>query len=75
MENIVVTALQEGAKGTVVNFTDDHVASKLMSMGMLPGSAIEVIRIAPLQGGLYLKVDGNGLALRMQEAAHIQVKQ
>lgn len=48
-------------------FTDDQVGGKLMSMGILPGSHIELIRKAPLGGGWYVRVDRQVIALRKEE--------
>ncbi|RMG77918.1 MAG: ferrous iron transport protein A [Bacteroidetes bacterium] len=74
MRTTAVTQLQKGISGKVTQFTDDLIASKLMSMGILPGSRVEVIKIAPFNGGFYLKVDGNNLAVRAIEAANIVVE-
>lgn len=38
-----------------------------MSMGVLPGSVIELIRKAPLGGGWYVRIDRQVLALRKEE--------
>lgn len=58
----------------VARFTDDQMASKLMSMGVLPGSSLEILRIAPLRGGYCLKVNGQKIAIRYNEAASILVE-
>jgi ferrous iron transport protein A len=69
-----LTELKEKTKATVVEFTDDVISSRLLSMGILPGSTIEVMRKAPLRGGFYIKFDNQRVALRTQEAACIEVK-
>jgi ferrous iron transport protein A len=51
----------------ISHFTNDQVAGKLMSMGVLPGSRIELIRKAPLGGGWYVRVDRQMIALRKEE--------
>lgn len=38
-----------------------------MSMGVLPGSRIDLIRKAPLGGGWYVKIDRQFIALRKEE--------
>lgn len=45
-----------------------------MSMGVLPGSHVEVVRKAPFGGGCYVKVDNFYLALRREEAASVVLK-
>ncbi len=59
----------------VKNFSNDSVGSRLMSMGILPGSLITIERIAPMKGGFCLKtLTGQKLALRYQEAESIMVE-
>ena len=54
-------------------FSDDRMASKLLSMGVLPGSQIRIVRIAPLHGGYYVQINGLNIALRVNEAESIIV--
>ncbi|MCB9275557.1 MAG: ferrous iron transport protein A [Lewinellaceae bacterium] len=60
-----------GMAGVVSHYVDDQAGSKLMSMGVLPGSHVIVVRKAPFGGGWYVKVDNFYLALRKEEAASI----
>jgi len=66
-----VTHLKVGHGGRISHFTNDHVAGKLMTMGVLPGSKLQVMRIAPFNGGYYLKVDGMNIVVRNDEASSI----
>jgi ferrous iron transport protein A len=66
-----ITAFSAGTKREVTGFTDDAIASKLMAMGVLPGSKIALVRAAPMGGGWYVEVDNIRIALRKQEAACI----
>jgi ferrous iron transport protein A len=66
--------LRQGERAIVHSFEDEKIASKLMTMGMLPGSVIEYVRKAPFGGAIYMKVDGYNLALRNNEAAAIVVE-
>ncbi len=67
----LVTQLKEGHSGKIRNFTNDQVAGKLVTMGILPGSQVQVVRKAPFNGGFYLKVDGANVVMRGQEAESI----
>ena len=69
-----VNQLKEGKSGIVAHFTDERVAGKLMTMGVLPGSLLKMVRIAPFNGGYYIKVDGSNMALRSQEAGSIMLE-
>ncbi|MEY3367612.1 MAG: hypothetical protein RI973_767 [Bacteroidota bacterium] len=66
-----VSVLKEGITGKISHFTSDEVAGKLLTMGVLPGSRVQIVRIAPFKGGYYLKIDGINLAVRQQEASSI----
>ncbi|MCC6725447.1 MAG: ferrous iron transport protein A [Saprospiraceae bacterium] len=66
-----VTQLKAGFGGRISHFTDERIAGKLMTMGVLPGSEVKVIRIAPFNGGYYLKVDGINVVVRHNEASSI----
>jgi ferrous iron transport protein A len=57
--------------GVVESFTNDQVGSKLLTMGMRPGTCVEMVRFAPFRGGCYVKAGECCLALRTNEAACI----
>ncbi len=58
----------------VVGFTNDQLASRLISMGVLPGSKVELIRKAPFGGGWYARIDNQVIALRKEELECIVMK-
>lgn len=63
--------LNIGDQGEVSHFTNERMASKLIAIGVLPGTRIQVIRKAPFGGGCYVKADNLLLALRRDEACCI----
>jgi ferrous iron transport protein A len=63
--------LKNGQRGIISRYTDSAVECKLLSMGILPGKSIEIIRRVPFGGGLYLKIDTINLAVREEEAQKI----
>ena len=71
---ISILTLKLAQKAIIHHYSDEKISSKLISMGMLPGSVIEVIRKAPFGGALYIKVNGFSFALRENEAATIIVE-
>ena len=67
--------LREGFAYTLVSYNDDQIASKLMSMGLLPGAELIIIRKAPFGGGFYIKIIGNCcIALSTTEAGAMNLK-
>jgi len=63
--------LKIGEKSVVSSFADSKIGSKLMTMGMIPGSLVELVRKASAGRTLYIKVNGYGMAVRKTEAANI----
>ncbi|MBI1177999.1 ferrous iron transport protein A [bacterium] len=69
-----LTNLAAGAKGRVVAI-DLPAADRprLMEMGLLVGTPVELVRFAPLGDPIEIKVRGYHLSLRRHEAEHILV--
>lgn len=70
-QNQCITSLNRGQKGTVSHIANERIAGKLMAMGILPGSDVQLIRKAPFGGGWYIKADNMTIALRREEAESI----
>ena len=66
-----VSHVKFGEKRKIVRIDDRQIALKLLSMGVLPGSYIEFVRVAPLKGGLQIKVGDYHIGLRNEEADKI----
>ncbi len=48
---------------------------RLMELGLVPGTRVELLRVAPLGDPLELLVRGASLSIRKQEASAIEVQQ
>jgi ferrous iron transport protein A len=69
-----VTQLSPGARGVVTELNvPPENRGRLMEMGLLVGTPIELVRFAPLGDPLELKVRGYHLTLRRHEAEQIWV--
>jgi ferrous iron transport protein A len=51
------------------------MGGKLMTMGMLPGSLVELVRKASAGKTFFIKVNGFGMAVRKNEAANILLEE
>jgi len=71
---MTLDALAPGARATVTGFATDAPPARLLEMGLLPGTAVEVVRLAPLGDPMDLRVRGFHLSLRRAEAAHVVVE-
>ena len=66
--------LKLGEKGVIVDVSSIHIPLKLLEMGCLPGTEIELIQIAPLADPLYLNISGCHLSVRKETAIHILIE-
>jgi ferrous iron transport protein A len=70
---VPLNILSKDRKATISHFTDDLLATKMISIGVLPGSEVRIMQVAPLGGGMYLKVNNFKVAIRQAEASKIFV--
>lgn len=70
---VTLDALRPGERATVVGFSSDTPPARLLEMGLLPGTTVEVVRLAPLGDPMDLKVRGFHLSIRKHEAALVEV--
>lgn len=71
----VLNQLKKGEKGRVVKIGGSgSIHRRLLDMGLVSGSDIEMQRIAPLGDPIEIKIKGYNLSLRKEEAASIEVE-
>lgn len=62
-------------KGKVKQVTGQgQLKKKLLDMGVLPGSELEVLRVAPLGDPVEIRIKGYNLSLRKEEARQVSVE-
>lgn len=67
--------LKPGQQGTVVSIgTTGPMKRRIMDMGITPGVAIKVVKVAPLGDPIEVTVRGYELSLRKEEAQQIQMQ-
>ena len=71
---MTLSDLKPGERGTVTGYTEGDPPGRLLEMGLLPGTPVEVIRLAPLGDPMDLKVRGFHLSIRKHEAAYIEIE-
>ncbi|MGK7396390.1 MAG: FeoA family protein [Candidatus Cyclobacteriaceae bacterium M3_2C_046] len=76
MENLrrSLADLKPGEKGVITGFNDEIMSLKLLEMGCLPGTEVELNFKAPLGDPIAIKVSGYNLSLRRDEAATITLE-
>lgn len=73
MQNTIHT-LKKGEKAIIQDFDIDLIPLKLLEMGCLPGSLVELLQIAPFGDPLYLDINGSHVAIRVETAREIEVE-
>lgn len=69
-----IDTLQKGQKAVILSFDDAIIPLKLIEMGCMEGSFVEVIQIAPLGDPIFLSVNDTKLAIRKEMASRIFVE-
>lgn len=69
-----VADLKLGESAVIKDFTDDVISLKLLEMGYLPDTKIELCNIAPLGDPICIKTGNSQLSLRMAEASNILIQ-
>jgi len=71
----LLSELKRGEKGRIVKIGGTgSIRRRLLDMGLVSGSDIEMERVAPLGDPIEIKVKGYNLSLRKEEAASIQIE-
>jgi ferrous iron transport protein A len=73
LQNTIHT-LKKGEKAIIKDFDIDLIPLKLLEMGCLPGSEVELLQIAPFGDPLYLDINGSHVAIRIETAREIEVE-
>ena len=70
MNPIPLTNLQLNEKGIIerITTTNPQIRQRLMEMGLLKGTLVEIIRYAPMGDPIEICVRGYRLSLRKEEA-------
>lgn len=73
---MLLSELPPGQSATILGFTlfNDHT-QRLMSMGIIDGVAIDVVRRAPAGDPIEVDVMGDRISLRLEDARLINVSQ
>lgn len=76
MDSVVpLSGLKPGSRGVIVGIQiPPEKRGRLLEMGVLVGTSVELIRLAPLGDPVEIKVRGYNLSLRKHEADQITVR-
>ena len=66
--------IKRGQKATILDVSSSEIPFKLLEMGCLPGSPVELLHVAPFADPLYLNINGTHLAIRKETAQNILIE-
>ncbi|KRD11436.1 iron transporter [Flavobacterium sp. Root901] len=69
-----IHTLKKGEKAIIKDFDIELIPLKLLEMGCLPGSQVQLLQIAPFGDPLYLDINGSHVAIRIETAREIEVE-
>ncbi len=67
--------LSPGNKGKILSISSTHISAKLLELGFISGSEVEVLFRAPLKDPIAVELNGCVISLRLDEAANIFVEE
>ena len=70
--------LKDGETGMIVRIDsvgDSKLKNRLMTMGLIPGTRVEILRSAPMGDPIAIRLRSYNLAMRKDDAEQIQVTQ
>lgn len=68
-----IAALKLGQTGIISEESEHVIPLKLLEMGCLPGTMVELVQKAPFNDPLYINVNGSHMAIRKDIAEKIKV--
>ena len=68
-----IAALRLGQTGIISEESEHVIPLKLLEMGCLPGTMVELVQKAPFNDPLYINVNGSHMAIRRDIAEKIKV--
>ncbi len=76
MNSTVLSAAKRGDRCVVLDIAEQprELRSRLYALGVIPGSALEILRLAPLGDPMQVKLGGSFISIRKSEADIISVE-
>ena len=66
--------LLPGNKGKILSISSTHISAKLVELGFISGSEVEVVFRAPLKDPIAVELNGCLISLRLDEAINVIIE-
>ncbi len=70
----ILSQLSIGQSAIIQGFTDEEISLKLIELGVIPGTAVTMIRKAPFGDPIAFACLGALISVRLQEAATVLIE-
>ena len=71
---MLLSQMKIGQRGNILAVRGSYlIGQRLLEMGLIPGTCVEVVRFAPLGDPMDIKIRGYHLSLRLKEAENFEV--
>lgn len=67
--------LHPGNRGKISDINSSHISAKLLELGFITGSEVEVVFRAPLKDPIAVELNGCLISLRLDEAVNILIEE
>lgn len=74
MVGLKLSELNIGQTAVIEECIECEICIKLLEMGILPDTIVEIEKTAPLGDPIQIKIEGHSIALRKDEAQYVIVK-
>jgi len=71
---VFLNQLKKGERAIIKNFDEQTIPLKLIELGCLPGSEVELLQIAPFGCPYYFVVNDTYIAIRKETAKQIEIE-
>ena len=75
VRNLTLSETKTGMIVRIDSVGESNLKQRLMTMGLIPGTRVEILNSAPLGDPIALRLRSYNLAMRKADAAQIQVSQ
>lgn len=71
---MTLAELGAGGRAKIISYSSSSGTERLREMGLLPGTMVQVVRLAPMGDPMEVEVRGYKLSLRKLEAGQILIE-
>lgn len=71
---LTLNQLPLGKKAVIKDFSNHDISLKLLELGCIPGTTVQIERFSPMKDPIAIRVSGTLIAMRVEEAKSIIIE-